>query len=70
MAELLTAPNERAKTFHRGSTRFDPAVMGYSDEGGYIFNTSTAGNSSAGHDYGTKLSPNEKRELIEYLKTL
>ncbi len=70
MAELLSAPNERAKTFHRGSTRFDPAVMGYTDEGAYIFDTSTPGNSRAGHAYGTKLSPNEKRELVEYLKTL
>jgi hypothetical protein len=28
------------------------------------------GNSNAGHDYGSSLSRNEKRELIEYLKTL
>jgi hypothetical protein len=28
------------------------------------------GNSNAGHDYGTKLSAEEKRELMEYLKTL
>jgi hypothetical protein len=70
MAELLTSPNERAKTFHRGSKRFDSAVMGFTDEGAYRFDTATAGNSNAGHDYGTSLSANEKRELIEYLKTL
>jgi hypothetical protein len=70
MAELLSAPNERPKTFHRGSQRFDPAVMGYTDEGVYLFDTTTPGNSNAGHDYGTQLTPNEKRELIEYLKTL
>jgi hypothetical protein len=70
MTELLNAPNDRAKTFHRGSTRFDPEVMGYTDDGVYIFDTKTPGNSNAGHVYGTKLSPNEKNELIEYLKTL
>ncbi len=70
MAELLTAPNERAKTFHRGSQRFDPAVMGFTDEGAYVFDTTTPGNSNSGHDYGTNLAPNEKRELVEYLKML
>jgi hypothetical protein len=70
MAELLNRPDERAKTFHRGSTRFDPNVMGYTDEGAYTFDTTTPGNSNRGHTYGTNLSPNEKKELIEYLKTL
>ena len=44
--------------------------MGFTDEGAYVFDTTTPGNSNSGHDYGTDLSPNEKRELIEYLKTL
>ncbi len=70
ISDLLTAPNERPKSFHRGSQRFDPAVMGFTDEGAYVFDTTTAGNSNSGHDYGTNLSPAEKTELIEYLKTL
>jgi hypothetical protein len=70
MQELLASPNERAKTFHRGSQRFDPTVMGFTDEGGYLFDTTTAGNSNSGHAYGTKLPAGEKAELIEYLKTL
>jgi hypothetical protein len=70
MAELLTPPDQREKIFHRGSQRFDGAVMGFTDEGVYRFDTAQAGNSNAGHDYGTHLSPNEKAELIEYLKTL
>ena len=32
--------------------------------------TAGSGNSNSGHDYGTKLSENEKHDLIEYLKTL
>jgi len=70
MTELLTPPNERPKNYHRGSAHFDQATMGFTDEGAYLFDTSKPGNSNAGHDYGTNLAPNEKQELIEYLKTL
>lgn len=70
MEELLTPPNERAKTFHRGSQRFDPAVMGFTDEGSYVLDTMTPGNANSGHDYGTDLSRSARAELIEYLKTL
>jgi len=70
MAELLTSPNERPKTFRRGSQRYDPAAMGYTDEGAYLFDTTTPGNSNSGHDYGTNLSPAAKAELLEYLKSL
>jgi hypothetical protein len=69
MRELLASPNERARSFHRGSQCFDPAQMGYTDEGAYVLDTSTPGNANLGHDYGTKLSATEKAELIEYLKT-
>jgi hypothetical protein len=70
MQELLTAPSQRAKNFHRGSREYDATQMGYTDEGAYVLDTAASGNSNAGHDYGTKLSSEEKRELIEYLKTL
>jgi hypothetical protein len=69
MQELLSPPAQRAKTFHRGSREYDPAQLGYSDGGAYVFDTSTSGNSNAGHDYGTKLSSAEKQDLMEYLKT-
>ena len=70
MRDLLTPPAQRAKTFHRGSRVFDEQVMGYTDEGAYLFDTTASGNSNSGHDYGTKLPENAKRDLIEYLKTL
>ena len=70
LAELLTAPGQRAKTFHRGSQEYDGNQMGYTDAGLYVFDTANEGNSNAGHDYGTKLSTEQKRELMEYLKTL
>ena len=70
MEELLTPPAGRPKTFHRGSRVYDPAQMGYTDEGAYLFETTGPGNASTGHDYGATLSAEQKRELIEYLKTL
>lgn len=70
MRDLLTSPGERTKTFHRGSRVFDEKEMGYTDEGAYVLDTAGSGNSNSGHDYGTKLSVNEKHDLIEYLKTL
>jgi hypothetical protein len=70
MEQLLASPAERAKTFHRGSKTFDEVTMGYADEGSYLFDTSGSGNSNSGHDYATNLSAADKRDLIEYLKTL
>jgi hypothetical protein len=70
MEELLTQPIQREKTFHRGSRMFDEKSMGYTDSGTYLIDTTTPGNSNAGHDYGTNLSAAERRDLVEYLKTL
>lgn len=70
MQELLTSPGQRAKNFHRGSQEYDPVQMGYTDAGAYVLDTTLEGNSNSGHDYGTKLTAEQKRELIEYLKTL
>ena len=70
MQELLTPPAARVKTFHRGTRAYDAAQMGYTDDGPYVLDTTGAGNANAGHDYGTNLPADQKRELIEYLKTL
>jgi hypothetical protein len=70
MQELLMPPGQRPKTFHRGSQEYDANQMGYTDAGVYVFDSDSEGNSNSGHDYGTKLSAEQKRELMEYLKTL
>jgi hypothetical protein len=70
MQQLLTAPANRAAIFHRGSNVYDTAQMGYADDGIYVFDASEPGNSNAGHNFGTNLSDEQKRQLIEYLKTL
>ncbi len=67
MRELLTEPAKRAKTWKRGSRVYAPYEMGFTDKGGFVFDTAVSGNSNAGHDYGTGLTDEEKRDLIEYL---
>jgi mono/diheme cytochrome c family protein len=69
MAELLTPAGARPVTWKRGSRVYDPAVMGFTDDGAYVFDTGMPGNSNKGHEYGTKLSAEEKRDLMEFLKT-
>jgi hypothetical protein len=69
MRELLTAPGDRAKSFHRGSKAYETTQMGYADDGAYTLDTRVPANSNSGHDYGTGLTADQKRELIEYLKT-
>jgi hypothetical protein len=70
MSELLAPPDARAKTFHRGSHTYDAAQMGYTDAGQYLLDTAAPGSASSGHNFGTALSDEAKRDLIEYLKTL
>jgi hypothetical protein len=43
------------------------------EEGGvkhFLFKTTLKGNSNAGHNFGTNLTPEQKKQLIEYVKTL
>ena len=70
MQELLAAPAARAKSFHRGSRTYDSEQMGYVDAGPYLVDTKAAGSSNSGHNYGADLSADDKRALVEYLKTL
>ncbi len=77
--ELLQEPGKRAATFCVGDKRFDPVQVGYhsvsggvaSCEGSFRFDTALPGNRNTGHSYGTaEMSDDEKRSLIEYLKSL
>jgi len=76
LADLLAPVAERPKRFWRGLDLFDAERVGFvsdSDEAkriGTVLDVSRPGNSNAGHTYGTTLSPQEKRALVEYLKTL
>jgi len=77
--ELLLPGEMRRKQFLVGSTKFDPRDVGFktNDDVGdkghdneFLFDTTLPGNSNLGHEYGVTLSEQEKRALIEFLKTL
>lgn len=74
--ELLLPPAQRRKIFKLGTRSYDPALVGYSASddapgNGFTFDTTLQGNSNAGHDYGAGgLSPERRRALLAYLRTL
>jgi len=76
--ELLTPPKERKSSFTVGGRVFDPKNVGYATDqppppknGTFVTDPNNAnGNGNGGHDFGTTLTPDERWQLIEYLKTL
>jgi len=72
LSDLLLPPDQRPKTFYVGNWEFNPAIVGYetASQTPFLFDTSVPGNSNAGHAYGTDLTNEDRKALIEYLKTL
>jgi mono/diheme cytochrome c family protein len=76
LAALLTAPDARPKKFVRGYDVYDQANVGFVSEGpeaarvGFEYDTNLPGNGNQGHTYGTELPEEQKRALVEYLKSL
>ncbi len=76
LAEVLEVPEKRTKVFYRGYDVYDPVRMGFIAEGpqaaswGTRLDTAQRGNSNQGHLWGTDLAPEQKRALLEFLKTL
>ena len=81
--DLLRPAAERPRAFHRGYDVYDPVDVGFVDDVPaadgkrfFLFRTHDGqgrpipGNANTGHEYGTSLSEDEKRQLVEYLKTL
>lgn len=81
--DLLSPQSERPAKFWLGSKEFDPVKVGYQPaemEGGYLFDTSNAGNNNSGHEFkdgprgkgviGPALSSEDRYAIIEYLKSL
>ncbi len=74
---LLTPPEERPRAFHVGAdAALDDAAVGYSTEVAprgprvNLRDVTVPGNRAQGHPFGTTLPDDEKRALIEYLRTL
>jgi mono/diheme cytochrome c family protein len=76
VADLLEPADARPKKFWRGYDLYDSARLGFVTDGaaaeraGTPFDVALPGNSNTGHAYGTDLSAEQKRALLEYLKTL
>lgn len=79
MDDVLKPASQRPAVFYRGYDVYDPAKLGFVSDGdaarayGTKYDTSVAGNGNAGHEghaYGTDLTDDQRRALLEYLKTL
>jgi hypothetical protein len=76
LTELLETPDKRPALFYRGYDVYDQEKVGFlsstpeAKDKGFMYDTRLPGNGNAGHLYGTALSPEEKRALVEFMKTL
>ncbi len=81
--DLLSPREERPTVFYTGSREYDLDRIGYRSDrfrGGFRYDTRVEGNSNDGHLFqaggpgngviGPLLTPDDRRALIEYLKTL
>ena len=76
LVDLLEAAERRPARFFRGYDVYDRTKVGFVSSGpeaerrGTLYDVAQPGNSNAGHAYGTDLAADDKRALVEYLKTL
>ncbi len=79
LLDSASRPQRWARSFD--STDYDPKALGWRyteptaepqdpEEGKRIYDTSRLGYSNQGHTYGDALTPDERRAVVEYLKTL
>jgi mono/diheme cytochrome c family protein len=75
LGDLLEPAERRPVQFWRGYDVYDPVKVGFVSEGpearriGTSHDATKPGNSNAGHVFGTQLGADEKRVLLEFLKT-
>ena len=76
LADLLSPPGQRPTQFWRGYDLLDSVKVGFVSDGPGAeamqshFDTNRPGNGNGGHTWGTTLSADDKRALVEYMKTL
>jgi hypothetical protein len=72
----LLFPETRPAQFYRAYDVYDFTDVGFVSSGpdaqreGVLFDTTQKGNGNAGHVYGQQRPPDQKEDLLEYLKTL
>ena len=75
LADLLEPSANRPTVFYRGYDVYDPVRVGFVSSGpaaersGFRYDVRQPGNGNTGHDYGTALAADQKRALLEFLKT-
>ena len=73
LRDLLEQPERRPKKFIRGYDVYDQQKAGFVSDGqatGFAYDTNIPGNGNGGHLYGTMLADEQKRDLVEFMKTL
>ncbi|MBZ5685255.1 MAG: cytochrome c [Acidobacteriia bacterium] len=77
VGDLLKAPAQRPATFYRGNNLLNTQSLGFvsdlpQEKGLHfvLFDTRLPGKGNSGHLYGTGLSDQDKKAILEYLKTL
>lgn len=76
LTDLLEPAAQRPARFYRGYDVFDPVRVGFVSSGpeaeraGFHYDVTQPGNGNVGHEYGVALSPDQKRALVEFMKTL
>jgi hypothetical protein len=73
LEDLLRPAAERPKTFIVGNPEYDPIKVGYVSarapgRATSVYDTGLTGNGNGGHEYGTRLSQDDRMALLEYLK--
>jgi len=69
--QLMLPEGQRVSKFKVGSRNFDPVNVGFDiNAGSFEFDTSLPGNSNKGHTWGTELTDDQRRQLVEYMKSL
>ncbi len=71
--DLLLPADQRPKSFPLGQREFDPVKVGFvgtvDGTPRFTFDTSLPGNSNRGHEFGTELPGEDRRDLIEFMKS-
>jgi hypothetical protein len=76
LMDLLEDPANRPKQFARGYDVYDQQKVGFVSDTpgaraeGTWYDTAIPGNGNGGHLWGTTLAGDQKRDLIEFMKTL
>jgi mono/diheme cytochrome c family protein len=76
LMDLLQDPANRPKQFARGYDVYDQQKVGFVSDtagaraAGSSYDTTLPGNGNGGHLWGTTLPDDQKRDLIEFMKTL